>query len=567
MQRPRSGAAAACREAAMEGLGQDLETMRRVPLADAHVEAICAIGGERLYKAGEIVAEIGEPMETFIYVLEGEIEVVNPYTGERLMPSTLGPTQFMGEIAFLNRGTNFLRMRAAQDTRVIEAPRQAMLDLMSRIPELSDHLITVFAARRRRQFELSNGAIKCIGADRDSAVQAVERFLSRNRIPFRSYDLNSGEAEVLEVCALVDREPGIYLSTGERIEDPTPRKVAQFLGLDLDICSQRDYDLLIVGGGPAGVAAAVYAGSEGLNALVIEDTAIGGQAGTSSRIENYMGFPTGISGTDLTYRGQIQAMKFGTRFAMPRRVEQLTRREDGSYCACLEDGQEVCSGAVLVSTGVQYRRLPLDNLRELEGAGIFYSATEMEARFCANTEVVVIGGGNSAGQAAMYLSRAARHVHLVVRSGSLAASMSSYLSSRLEADPRVTIHYHTEITALHGEEWLTGVTFKTPNGERVIDSAALFIMIGAAPNTDWLSGLVATDEKGFVLTGAEVGRGSPYETSADGIFAVGDVRAGSVKRVASAVGEGSVVVSRIWAYLDARRQAASAIKAVQEAAE
>ncbi len=551
----------------MEGLGQELETMRRVPLAEAHVEAICAIGGERHYKAGEIVAEIGEPMDTFVYVLEGEIEVVNPYTGERLVPSTLGPTQFMGEIAFLNGGTNVMRMRAACDTRVIEAPRGPMLKLMSRVPELSDHLITVFAARRRRQFELSNGAIKCIGADRSGAVQAVERFLSRNRIPFKSYDLNSGDAEVREVCSQFDHQPGIYLATGERIEDPTPRKVAQFLGLDLDICTQQVYDLLIVGGGPAGVAAAVYAGSEGLNALVIEDTAIGGQAGTSSRIENYMGFPTGISGTDLTFRGQVQALKFGTRFAMPRRVEQLTRREDGAYCACLEDGQEVCAGAVLVSTGVQYSRLPIDNLRELEGAGVFYSATEMEARFCANTEVVVIGGGNSAGQAAMFLSRAARHVHLVVRSASLAASMSSYLSSRLEADPRVTIHYNTSVSALMGEDWLTGVTFTNPEGERAIETAALFIMIGAAPNTGWLSGLVETDEKGFVLTGAAVNRESPFETSADGIFAVGDVRAGSVKRVASAVGEGSVVVSRIWSYLDARAQARSAIKAVQEAAE
>ncbi|MEL7519576.1 MAG: NAD(P)/FAD-dependent oxidoreductase, partial [Pseudomonadota bacterium] len=213
---------------------------------------------------------------------------------------------------------------------------------------------------------------------------------------------------------------------------------------------------------------------------------------------------------------------------------------------------------ILVSTGVQYRRLPLENLRELEGHGIFYSATEMEARFCGNTEVVVIGGGNSAGQAAMFLSRSAKHVHLVVRSGSLAASMSSYLSSRLEADPKITIHYHTTVTKLHGEDWLTGVTFTKPDGDTVIDTGALFIMIGAAPNTDWLSGLVETDEKGFVLTGQAVGRGSPFETGTDGIFAVGDVRSGSVKRVASAVGEGSVVVSQIWTYLDEVKNRATA---------
>ena len=540
----------------METLGQDLETMRRVPLADDHVDAICEIGEEKVYPAGTIVAEIGERMDTFVYVLEGEIEVVDPETGLRLMESSLGPTQFMGEIGFLNRGTNYLRMRTTCDTRVIEAPRLAMLDLMSRIPELSDHIITVFAARRRAQFEANNGAVTVIGADRDPKVQEVERFLSRNRMPFQSFDLDTKDADGGQMCSALGHEPGVMLAGEHRLEDVSPRGIAKLLGLDLDICSQRDFDLLIVGGGPAGVAAAVYAGSEGLDALVIEDTAVGGQAGTSSRIENYMGFPTGISGTDLTWRGQIQAMKFGTRFVMPRRVAGLTKREDGSFCAMLDDGDEICAKAILVSTGVQYRRLPLENLRELEGAGIFYSATEMEARFCSSTEAVVIGGGNSAGQAAMFLSRAASHVHLVVRSGSLAASMSSYLSQRLEADPRVTIHYHTTVTELHGEKWLEGVTFTTPDGEKRVDTSALFIMIGSAPNTDWLSGLVETDDKGFVVTGSDAGRESPFETGTDGIFAVGDVRSGSVKRVASAVGEGSVVVSRIWTYLDGLNQSA-----------
>ncbi len=534
----------------MEQIGPDLETMKRVPLADDHVKAIAEIGVERVYKAGSIVAEIGDIMDTFVYVISGELEVANPYNGERMLESGLGPTQFLGEIGFLNRATNYLKIRAAVDTKVIEAPREGVLDLMNRIPELSDHIITVFAARRSKQFELSNGSVKIIGADRDPQVQAVERFLSRNRIPFQSYDLDGADAETTQMCDMTGHEPCVIVGTDTKIEDPTPRKVARYLNLDLDICSRRDFDLLIVGGGPAGVAAAVYAGSEGLDAIVIEDMAIGGQAGTSSRIENYMGFPTGISGTDLTYRGQIQALKFGTRFVMPRRVKRLIRRDDGSYCAVLDDGDEICAKAVLVSTGVQYRRLPLENLRELEGAGIFYSATEMEARFCAKTEVVVIGGGNSAGQAAMYLSRSAAHVHVVVRSGSLASSMSSYLSQRLEADPRITIHYNTSVTQLHGEDWLSGVTFNTPDGETHVDTRALFIMIGAAPNTDWLSGLVDVDDKGFVLTGASVGRETPFETGTDGIFAVGDVRSGSVKRVASAVGEGSVVVSRIWTYLD-----------------
>ena len=544
----------------METLGQDLETMRRVPLAPEHVDAICAIGGAKFYPAGTIVMDIGEPMNRFIYVVDGEIEVADPYTGERMLPSTLGPTQFLGEIGFLNNATNIMRMRAVVDTRVIEAPRAAMLELMSRVPELSDHLITVFAARRRRQFEANNDTIKVIGADRDPKVQAVERFLSRNRIPFQSYDMDATDRETATVCSLMGHEPGVIVGADTRMQDPSPRKIAQYLGMDLSICSQRTYDLVIVGGGPAGVAAAVYAGSEGIEALVVEDTAVGGQAGTSSRIENYMGFPTGISGADLTWRGQVQAMKFGTRFVMPRRIEAVSRREDGAYCLTLDDefesgGDELCARAVLVATGVQYRRLPIAHLEELEGAGIFYSATDMEARFCAKTEAVVIGGGNSAGQAAMYLSRAAAHVHLVVRSASLAASMSDYLMQRLEADPRVTIHYRSKVTALRGDTWLDAITLKTQGTEQRIDTRALFIMIGAAPNTGWLSGLAATDAKGFVLTGAGAGQADDYATTAPGIFAVGDVRAGSVKRVASAVGEGSVVVSRIWQYLEDTRAA------------
>ncbi|MEM6475825.1 MAG: FAD-dependent oxidoreductase [Pseudomonadota bacterium] len=546
----------------MEGFGEKLDTLQRVPLAEEHLDEICKIGAEKTYEAGDIVAEIGDPMDSFLYVVDGEIEVVNPYTGERLLPSTLGPTQFMGEIGFLNAGIHYLRMRAAVQTRVIEAPRTQMLDLMSRIPELSDHIISVFAARRRKQFEVSNGAVKVIGADRDPAIQTVERFLSRNRIPFVSYDMDATDRETEQVCDLSGHQPSVILGQDQPLADPTPRKVAQYLNLDLDICSQRVFDLLIVGAGPAGVAAAVYAGSEGLDALVVEDMAIGGQAGTSSRIENYMGFPTGISGTDLTYRGQIQALKFGTRFAMPRRVEALERLADGTYCATLDndgDGPDdkIAARAVLVGTGVQYRRLPIDRLREFEGAGIYYAATEMEARFCQNTEVVVIGGGNSAGQAAMYLSRTSAHVHLLVRSGSLAASMSSYLSSRLEADPRITIHYNTSMTELHGDTSLEAVTLKGPDGERRQDTRAVFIMIGAAPNTDWLSGLAQTDDKGFVLTGASVGRETPFETGTDGIFAVGDVRSGSVKRVASAVGEGSVVVSTIWTYLDGLKTSAT----------
>jgi thioredoxin reductase (NADPH) len=289
-----------------------------------------------------------------------------------------------------------------------------------------------------------------------------------------------------------------------------------------------------------------------VRALVVEDVAIGGQAGTSSRIENYMGFPTGISGADLVWRGEVQAMKFGTRFAMPRRVAKLECLDGDSFCASFDSGQRVRAKAVVVATGVQYRRLPIERLADFEGAGIYYAATEIEARYSKGTEAIVIGGGNSAGQAAMYLCRTASCVRLLVRGHSLASSMSSYLSSRLEADPAISIEYGAEVAALRGSDQLESVTIlnRTSGASRDVDTRAVFVMVGAAPNTGWLDGLVRLDAKGFVLTGNEIGANSPFATSRPGIFAVGDVRAGSVKRVASAVGEGSVVIAAVWSFVN-----------------
>ncbi|MEM6927974.1 MAG: NAD(P)/FAD-dependent oxidoreductase, partial [Myxococcota bacterium] len=269
------------------------------------------------------------------------------------------------------------------------------------------------------------------------------------------------------------------------------------------------------------------------------------------RIENYLGFPTGISGADLVWRGQVQAMKFGTRFAMPRSIERIERHDDGTFCAFVEDGTEVHCRSIVIATGVQYRKLPIDRLEDFEGAGVYYAATESESRFCRDRPVVVIGGGNSAGQAAMFLSRSASHVHLLVRGESLAASMSEYLSSRLEAEPRVTIYYRTEVRALHGEESLTATTWEHKDSEEHLQQSCggMFVMVGAAPNTGWLADLVELDDKGFVLTGPSAGGRFSYETSTPGIFAVGDVRAESTKRVAAAVGEGSVVISQVCSHL------------------
>lgn len=539
----------------METIGPDLRVMQRVPLAASHVAAIRAVGVPRHYPAGTVLVRAGEPADRFVYVEDGEIEVVNPFTDERHLPSTLGPTQFMGEISFLNGGSWSMPMRTVTDTDVIEVPRAAMLRLMAEIPEMSDIVITVLAARRRRQLDSRDGTLVLIGEDDDRAVRRIAEFASRNRLPYRSYALGSPEAAaVATTCSVPADRPAVIFGRNNVVADPTPDKVAQLFGLNYNLIDDEAFDVLIVGGGPAGVAAGVYAGAEGLRALVVEDVAIGGQAGTSSRIENYMGFPTGISGADLVWRGEVQAMKFGTRFAMPRRVAKLERLDDDAYCATFDNGQRVRGQAVVVATGVQYRRLPIDRLEAFEGAGVYYAATEIEARYCKNTETVIVGGGNSAGQAAMFLSRSARHVRLLVRGPSLATSMSRYLSSRLEADPAITIEYGAELNALHGEDVLDAVSIRTiaDGTVRTIPTCAVFVMVGAAPNTGWLSGLVELDRNGFVLTGEAVGAGSPYATSQPGIFAVGDVRAASVKRVASSVGEGSVVISKVWDYVQER---------------
>ncbi len=540
----------------METITFDLSQTKRTPLCDAHITALRSIGQVKHYPQWALVAQAGLPIDRFIFIEDGEVEVISPRTGERHLAHSLGPGQYVGEIAFLNGGSFSLSLRAALPTQVIEVPRMAMLSLMASVPEMSDIIISVFAARRRRQLESGDSSLQLLGLDQSKEIRRIAEFASRNRIPFKAIDLNSEEAaQMAKMCGIRDGEPAVVFGRDTVIVDPNPEKVATLLGLNLDVAFHDVMDVLIVGGGPAGVAAGVYAGAEGLTALVIEDVAIGGQAGTSSRIENYMGFPTGISGADLLWRGEIQAMKFGTRFAMPHRVTRLERRADGLFCATLADAREICARSVVVATGVQYQRPALARLEEFEGAGVYYAATDMEARYCRKTDAIVVGGGNSAGQAAMFLSRFARHVHVLVRGPSLAASMSDYLLSRLEADPKITIHLHTGAAELHGDDRLDAVSIEhAQTGQRTrIEASGLFLMVGARPNTAWLNDLIALDDKGFVKTGDAAGASSPYGTSQPGIFAVGDVRAGSVKRVASSVGEGSVAISKVWEYVQSHQ--------------
>ncbi len=536
----------------MESLAVNLATTPRTPLDPSHVEALRAIGTERSYRAGEEAVCPGTRMDEFVYIETGEMELLNAQTGKRATIGTLGPGQYMGEIAFLNGGVWSSTMPAVVDTVTTVVPREDMLALMARIPDLSDRIVTVFAGRRRRIFEANESSLTLIGIDQDRDLRRLESFAARNRIAVNKLDLGSELACRLMGEARCAEDKPTALFNGEVLTDASLRAVARLLGLDMPPTDEGVFDVAIVGGGPAGISAAVYAGAEGLRGIAIENEVIGGQAGSSSRIENYMGFPTGISGGDLAWRGEIQAMRLGTRFVMPRTVAAVERAEDGTFDLELDDGECVRAKAIVVATGVQYRRLPVERLEEFESAGVYYAATDIEARFCKDREVVVVGRGNSAGQAAMFLARSADHVHILVRNEGLRETMSAYLSSRIDADAAVTVRPFTEVTALHGEGALDGATLRDVRSGETRHKAlgGVFVMIGAAPNTGWLRGVVELNDKGFVPTGDAVGAATPFATSAPGIFAVGDLRLGSVKRVASSVGEGSVVISHVWNYVN-----------------
>lgn len=511
-------------------------------------------GETREFAHGDVFFDTGDDSYDFILVESGAIRIVDR-AGDRVVVQ-IEAGNFLGELGMLMGQKPFLAAVGQTAGTAIVVPQPALRELISTVPEVADVIISAFSARRRLLTQWGEGGLTVIGSYSHPHTLQLLEFANRNALPHRHLERSDhdGIKAIWSDGALPDGEPIAVTGRSGVLEAPSRKDLAEALGLDLVADTSTVFDVAVVGAGPAGLAASVYAASEGLSVVAIEDTAIGGQAGTSSRIENYLGFPQGISGSELAFRGEVQAVKFGARITAPRRADGLKPTQTG-FEIRLDDGSMVRSKSVVLANGVQYRRLPLDNLERLEGSGVYYAATELEARFCRNTDAVIVGGGNSAGQAAMFLSRHANCTHIVVRGEGLAATMSSYLSDRILRDPRIRLWTHHEVSALTGDDHLESLVLRDRRSgkETELRSRALFIMIGAAPNTAWLAGQVELDDRQFVLTGASAGRpGNPYATSMHGVFAVGDIRAGSIKRVASAVGEGSVVISGVHGYLTER---------------
>lgn len=480
--------------------------------------------GERMrVDAGHWFFEVGQDHYDFVWLLEGAIDIVDP--GQDIVVTRISAPHFVGEIGMLTGQKTFLGGVAAEPCEAVVISYNRFRELISTVPEVSDLILPAFAARRRLLIEWREGGLVIVGHEDDGDTVSLLEFATRNRIPFNYVDRedDSAVAALRRDCDLPEQGTAVVTANGHVLHAPSRGDLARAIGIDLSFDDDRTFDVAVIGGGPGGLAAAVYAASEGLATVVVEDVAIGGQAGTSSRIENYLGFSTGISGSDLAYQGVIQAVKFGAELAVPRRAVSLGRGAcvEGDDHDCfhvgLDDGQTIRTRTVILANGVQYRRLPLPRLEELEGAGIYYAATEMEARFCKGTDAVIVGGGNSAGQAAMFLSRHANCTHIVLRGDGLADTMSSYLSDRIERDPAIDLVTCCEVVKLHGEDRLEAVTLRnTETGrEWQIETRALFIMIGAVPHTEWLDGAVELDERGFVVTGQN---GSAFATSVPGVL-------------------------------------------------
>jgi thioredoxin reductase (NADPH) len=531
-------------------------------LTPAQIDRISSIGKRRDVHAGEILFDAGDQNTRFFVVLSGTVDVVRPVGEREELVTQHQPGQFTGEINMLSARRSLVRARVASDGTVIALDRDELRALVQRDSELSEILLRAFILRRVAILGLPGNDMILLGSRHSGNTQRIREFLSRNGQPFTYQDVETdpGVQTLLDRFHVgVNEVPVIVCQTGHVLKNPSIEQLADGIGLSAQLDGADLHDVIIVGAGPAGLAAAVYGASEGLGVLVLESTAPGGQAGTSSRIENYLGFPTGISGQALSGRALTQAEKFGAEVAIGRTVVRLDC-DSRPYRLHLADGQVLRTRTIIIATGARYRKLDLPSLARYEGAGVFYSATFLESQLCKGNEVAIVGGANSAGQAAVFLSGVAARVHMLIRGPGLSESMSRYLIQRIESIPNVVLRTRTQVEALEGDDGLERVRWRqVDTGDRETrEMPGLFSMTGADPNTEWLAGCLRLDDKKFVKTGADLLPEDlaaanwslprrPYlmETSIPGVFCVGDARSSSVKRVASAVGEGSICIQLV----------------------
>ena len=540
----------------------------RPVLSLPQLDVLRRYGAEQRVAMGDVLIRDGDETYDLIVLLEGEAQIVEHYAQpDEFVIVTYGPREFMGEIGLLTGQRAYLTAVVSAPGRVLRIPVQQVHTIMDQELELSELILRAFLVRHSRLTRLGSG-LTLVGSRFDVNTRRLLEVLSRNRLSSKWLDLEgdpTAEMFLRRLNVPVADLPIVVVPGGELLRNPTNRALLDALGLATppadDDAAPEVCDLLVVGGGPAGLAAAVYGASEGLTTTLAEDTALGGQAGTSSRIENYLGFPAGLSGEELAARATLQAHKFGVRMKLGSRAVALSSRPD-THQVRFEDGELVSARSVIIATGARYNRLQVDRLAEFEDVGVYYAATQMEAQACTGKPVVIVGGGNSAGQAALFLARTCSDVYVVIRGQTLGNSMSRYLIERIEQAPRIRVLYETEVTALLGDGALERLTLRH-NADGTTSTLAvggLFVFIGATPSTEWLNGQLAMDEDGFVLTGADIPVAQLesvehvpllLETSRPGIFCVGDVRSRSVKRVATAIGEGSMAVRLVFDRLQA----------------
>jgi thioredoxin reductase (NADPH) len=544
----------------------EIRSTRAPTLGEDQLEILRRYGQMRETEVGQVLFRAGDPSNDFIVVLEGEVEMVDDFAGEARTIGVFRAGRFLGELPMLTGQGLYLSAVVRQGGRILAISRERLKEVVTEEPNLSDIILKAFLARRSYLMRTGVG-LRIVGSRHSSDASRLREFAARNRLPHVWIELEedpTAEA-LLEKFGAKPSEAPVTIWQGEDVlKNPTNAELARTIGLKVDAPGELAYDLVVVGAGPAGLGASVCGASEGLSTLAIESIALGGQAGTSSRIENYPGFPVGVSGFELASRFLVQADKFGAHIAVPEETLSL-KREDGYYRIELSEGGEVVARSVIAASGARYRRLDVPRLGLFEGVSIHYAATEAEAQRCEGEEVAVVGGGNSAGQAAVYLAGRTRRVYLLIRGSELGKSMSRYLVERVTSTGNVELLATTQIRELLGEDHLDGVVVEDnrSGARRTLQARGLFFFIGAEANTGWLEGAVELDERGFVPTGRELGGSAleevawrglsrepyPLETSLPGVFAAGDVRSGSIKRVASAVGEGSMAVRLVHQYL------------------